>query len=41
LQVRVCLYWLAATVLIYFLRSALNAWILVVEAAETDKSPDR
>jgi hypothetical protein len=29
------LYWLAATVLIYFLRSALNAWILVVEAAET------
>jgi hypothetical protein len=29
------LYWLAATVLIYFLRSALNAWTLVVEAAET------
>jgi hypothetical protein len=29
------LYWLPATVLVYFLRSALNAWILVVEAAGT------
>jgi len=27
------LYWLAATVLVYFLRSSLNAWTLVVEAA--------
>jgi hypothetical protein len=32
------LYWLAVTMLIYFLRSALNAWILVVEAAETSRS---
>lgn len=31
------LYWLAATVLVYFLRSALDAWILVVEAAETSR----
>jgi hypothetical protein len=29
------LYWLPVTVLVYFLRSALNAWILVVEAAGT------
>ena len=29
------LYWLVATVLIYFLWSARNAWVLVVEAAET------
>jgi hypothetical protein len=31
------LYWLPATVLVYFLRSALDAWILVVEAAETSR----
>jgi modulator of FtsH protease len=31
------LYWLTATTLIYFLWSALNAWILVVEAAETSR----
>lgn len=29
------LYWLAATVVVYVLRSALDAWALVVEAAET------
>jgi hypothetical protein len=29
------LYWLVATVVIYTLRSALDAWALVVEAAET------
>ena len=31
------LYWLPVTVLVYFLRSALNAWILVVEAAGTSR----
>ena len=31
------LYWLVATVLIYFLWSARNAWVLVVEAAETSR----
>lgn len=31
------LYWLVATVLVYFLRSALNTWTLVVEAAETSR----
>jgi len=29
------LYWLAATVVIYVLRSALDAWDLLVEAADT------
>lgn len=29
------LYWLAATVVIYVLRAALDAWDLLVEAAET------
>jgi len=29
------LYWLVATVLVYFLRSSLDAWALVVEAAAT------
>lgn len=29
------LYWLCATLPIYFLWSAANAWVLVVEAAET------
>ena len=27
------LYWLAGTVVVYILRSALDAWALVVEAA--------
>jgi hypothetical protein len=31
------LYWLPATVLVYFLRSALDAWVLVVWAAETSR----
>lgn len=31
------LYWLAVTVVVYVLRSALNAWDLVVEAAETPR----
>ena len=31
------LYWLPATVLVYFFRSALNAWILVVQAAGTSR----
>jgi hypothetical protein len=31
------LYWLPATVLVYFLSSILDAWILVVEAAETSR----
>jgi hypothetical protein len=31
------LYWLPATVLVLFLGSALDAWILVVEAAETSR----
>lgn len=31
------LYWLPATVLVYFLTSALDAWILVVGAAETSR----
>jgi hypothetical protein len=31
------LYWLAATVLVYFVRSALDAWTLVVEAAATSQ----
>jgi hypothetical protein len=31
------LYWLPATVLVYFLGSALDAWILVVEASETSR----
>ncbi len=31
------LYWLLATVLIYFLWSARNAWVLVVEAAEVSR----
>jgi len=35
------LYWLTVTVLIYFLWSALNAWVLVVEAAETSRGRRR
>ncbi len=31
------LYWLIATVLIYFLWSARNVWVLVVEPAETSR----
>jgi hypothetical protein len=31
------LYWLPATVLVYFLTSAGDAWILVVDAAETSR----
>lgn len=31
------LYWLLVTVLIYFLWSTRNAWILVIEAAETPR----
>jgi hypothetical protein len=31
------LYWLPATVLVLFLRSLLDAWILVVEASETSR----
>ena len=33
------LCWLVATVVVYVLRSALNAWDLVVEAAGTPRRP--
>ncbi len=33
------LYWLVATVVVYVMRSALDAWDLVVEAAETPQRP--
>lgn len=33
------LYWLVPTVVVYVLRSALNAWDLVVEAAGTPRRP--
>ena len=32
------LYWLAATVVIYVLRSALDAWDLLIEAADTPRA---
>jgi hypothetical protein len=32
------LYWLAATVVVYVLRSALDAWDLLIEAADTPRA---